>query len=168
MSCRPFVLLCVLAFLATVAAAGPPEPVYYNGFDDGKIDGPVGKAGDRLAFDGRGIVDLDRGTLAFFHQSKEAPRETEWGGLGGINATRDSGYWTMGVGFHLRRRDFLLAFFDAASTGRPSTSRVPSAGGRPASGTTSPRSGTGTGASPSTRTASGPIRSGESIAGPGV
>jgi len=102
----------VLCIAAHVSAATGPKPTYYEGFAKGKVAGPVGKAGTRLRFDGRGVVNMDRGTVAFFYQSKTGPKETEWGGMGGLRTDRDAGYWSMAMGFQVRRRDFLFALYD--------------------------------------------------------
>jgi hypothetical protein len=107
------VLLCLLTLCGmAVASAQSLTPLYHNSFDDGKIDGPVGKAGASLRVDALRNIDLDRGTMAFFVQQKSDPRISEWGQLAGIRASRGSGYWGMLMGFDVRREEFLFNFYD--------------------------------------------------------
>lgn len=110
--------LCLVALLAAFAHADP-VPTFYEPFDDGNIEGPVGAAGPRVSFDPVRIIDLDRGTIAFFYQSKDEPREREWGGIGGMTTDFDQGYWRMGVMFQTRRQEFLFNFFDAGAYSPP-------------------------------------------------
>ena len=112
--------ICCLLVLTTAAGADP-VPTLHESFDKGPIDGPVGKADKRFSGDVSGVVNMERGTIAFFVQSTEAPRETEWGGPGGIRARRDSGYWSMGLMFQTRRQAFLLNLFDAGFYSPPMT-----------------------------------------------
>jgi hypothetical protein len=95
-------------------------PTYYQGFDTGKLEGPVGKAGNALSVDGYGLLNMDRGTLAFFVQSAEEPKVTEWNHVGPFVGTdRDGGYWSMAMSFATRREDFLFTLFDVGGYGRP-------------------------------------------------
>ncbi|MHC4884386.1 MAG: hypothetical protein ACYTGH_04800 [Planctomycetota bacterium] len=108
-----WVALVTVFLLGSVGlAADAPIPTYYQGFEKGRIDGPVGRAGHRFKTDGRALVDLDRGTLAFFHQSKNEPSEMEWNNIGGVHTHRQSGYWGMGALFQTRRQDFLFNLYD--------------------------------------------------------
>ncbi len=105
--------LAVLATVWTVSAAGQDlKETYYNGFDDGKIDGPVGKAGNSVRFAAPGIVNMERGTIAFFYQSVAEPTASEWGGMGGLTSEFSTGYWGMLAMFQTRRMEFLFNFHD--------------------------------------------------------
>lgn len=95
------------------------SPVFYEGFEKGNIDGPVGKAGTRFAIDASGVVNMERGTIAFFYQSVNAPAESEWVHVAAVDTDRDAGYWTMGINFTARRQDFIFNFYDAGAYAPP-------------------------------------------------
>ena len=106
-------MLC-LAFLVDSSLSGDDlQELYYDSFDNGKVEGVVGKATARgPTIDARGKLDLDRGTLAFFVKSVKAPTVCEWARLGGANGIRGGGYWGMLLSFDIRRRDSLFNFYD--------------------------------------------------------
>jgi hypothetical protein len=109
--------LCVGAGLAlvglqTAVAADGPVPVFQEAFETGAVTGRVGKAGKSLSMDGRGVVNMERGTIAYFYQSATEPRETEWNNLGGIAGETDAGYWRSIMRFQFRRQEFLFNLFD--------------------------------------------------------
>jgi len=110
-------MLCGLIGVQSLQA--DPTPTFYEGFDNGKTDGPVGKAGSRLEVDPLGIVNMERGTLAFHVQSAKEPREREWGGLGGVTTDRDAGYWSMLLMFQTRKQEFLFNLFDVGNYSPP-------------------------------------------------
>ena len=112
-------VLVLAAGLARAARADELTLLYHESFDNGKIQGVVGKAGDRLRIDARDIIDLDRGTLALFVQSKTAPVVSEWSRPVGLNGIRGGGYWGMLMGFDMRRQDFLFTFYDVGRYAPP-------------------------------------------------
>ena len=110
------ITVCLFAFRSLNAQ---PAPVFYEGFGKGKIEGPVGKAGTRFAIDASGVINMERGTIAFFYQSAKAPAEREWSHVAAVNTDRDAGYWTMGITFTTRRQDFIFNFYDAGAYAPP-------------------------------------------------
>ncbi|MBI4025988.1 MAG: hypothetical protein HY360_13465 [Verrucomicrobia bacterium] len=90
------------------------RPLYYESFESGKESGVVGKAGAFQTVDARGLVDFDRGTLAFFIRADKLPI-LEWAQFGGVHGRRIEGYWGMILGFDRRLEDFVFNFYD---TGR--------------------------------------------------
>ncbi len=118
-----------LLLTATVAARGQDvTPVYYNGVDDGKVEGVVGKAGPVRGLDARGVIDLERGTLAFFRWQDNEPQVSEWNRFAGVNSMRGGGYWGMVLGFDVRLEDFVLNFYDVGRYAPPL--KLPSIFGR--------------------------------------
>jgi len=112
-------VLILAAGLVQAARADELTLLYHESFDNGKIEGVVGKAGGRLRIDARDIIDLDRGTLALFVQSKTAPVISEWSRPVGLNGIRGGGYWGMLMGFDMRRQDFLFTFYDVGRYAPP-------------------------------------------------
>jgi hypothetical protein len=88
------------------------KPLFHEAFDNGPLEGPVGKAGAKLSVSASGKLDLDRGTLAFFVQQKGEPHIAEWSQLAGANSRRGDGYWGMLMGFTVRREEFLFNLYD--------------------------------------------------------
>jgi len=107
--------VCVLFALALSVTSTRGEELkllYYESYDNGKVEGVVGKAGRGVTVDARGKIDLDRGTLAFFMKSEKEPGISEWARFAGVSAIRGGGYWGMLMGFDMRLKDFLFAFYD--------------------------------------------------------
>jgi len=99
--------------LSTASTRGEDlKLLYHESYDSGKEEGVVGKAGPGVTIDARGKIDLDRGTLAFFIKSVTEPAISEWNRFAGVNGIRGGGYWGMLMGFDLRLKDFLFAFYD--------------------------------------------------------
>ncbi|MHC4873042.1 MAG: LamG-like jellyroll fold domain-containing protein, partial [Planctomycetota bacterium] len=105
-------IVLLTALLITSTAASALEHTFYEGFEKGKIKGVVGKAGRNLRIDARSIFDMDRGTIAFFYQSKKEPKEREWSGIGGVTTHRHAGYWGMAAMFQTRRQETIFNLFD--------------------------------------------------------
>jgi len=101
-----------------IVSAQELKPLFYESFDAGKETGVVGKAGTMRAVDARGVVDLDRGTMAFFTRPDKL-EITEWAQFGGVRGRRVEGYWGMILGFDRRLEDFLFSFYDVGRYGPP-------------------------------------------------
>jgi hypothetical protein len=114
---RKIVLVVSLLCLLHGAHAAELQPLYHEGFDSGKIDGPLngktGKAGASLNVSAPGKIDLDRGTLAFFTKFDNTPPISEWNILGGVLPVGFTGYWGMLMGFDVRKTEFIFNFYDA-------------------------------------------------------
>jgi hypothetical protein len=110
--CSPLTVWAGLSLITIQTMVADPVPVLHEGFDSGKLTGRVGKAAASFTRDGRGLINMERGTIAYFYQSVAEPRETEWNNLGGIAGETDAGYWRSIMRFQLRRREFLFNLFD--------------------------------------------------------
>lgn len=116
---RTFFLTFTLCSLAAVLSfAADPQPLFYESFDAGKETGVVGKAGTMRAVEARGVVDLDRGTIAFFTRPDKLGI-AEWYAYGGVRARRIEGYWSMLLSFDRRLEDFMFNFYDVGRYGPP-------------------------------------------------
>ncbi len=113
------VFLALASFIPLAVADETVTPVFYEGFTGGSLDGPVGKAGSGFSTDTLGVLNTDRGTLAFFVQPKSELKETEWAHIASIGTHRNAGYWSMGITFSIRRQAFLFNFFDAGAYAPP-------------------------------------------------
>lgn len=114
------VLACVLfCSQLSIAQTGEPTILHYESFDDGKADGPVGKAGSLRNLEARGLVNMDRGTLSLFVYSDKAPNIREWDRMVGMNGPRGGGYWGMIGGFTRRLEDFNFDLFDVGRYSPP-------------------------------------------------
>ena len=113
-ACRRLTAWAGMALIGLQAvAAVDPTPVLCEGFEaTGTLTGRVGKAGKSYLRDARGLVNMERGTIAYFYQSATEPKETEWNSLGGVSSENDAGYWRSIMRFQLRRREFLFNYFD--------------------------------------------------------
>src|ERR1041384_2678274 len=96
------------------------KPRFYESFDNGKEQGVVAKAGTFKAVDARGVVDLDRGTMAFFTRPDKLAI-SEWEQFGGVHGRRNEGYWGMILGFDRRLEDFVFNFYEVCRYGPPLT-----------------------------------------------
>ncbi|MCZ7643918.1 MAG: LamG domain-containing protein [Planctomycetota bacterium] len=99
-----------------VLARGAAAP--YQARVDEYVSGAVGKAAvmkkkyAAIRFDGRGNIDLSRGTWGFFYQFVEEPNVREWESLVSV-ASDVEGYWS-GVTQVIQRSERVqLHFFDA-------------------------------------------------------
>lgn len=103
-----------------VVARGNPKA--YQASIEGYEDGPVGKAArsvrhyNGIRWDGRGNIDLDRGTLAFFYKPLYEPGAEEWAPIAGVSSDLE-GYWAGVVQFISKvnvnkQTSFVLHFFD--------------------------------------------------------
>lgn len=135
------VLVVIACAGLSAAAVADPQPIFYAPFEDSPDaviargngvcyqyridsyeDGVVGRAARSerrytgIRFDGRGNVDLDRGTLAFFYKPLEEPNAEEWNPIAGISSDLE-GYWYGVVQFINKQNvnkqtTFALHFFD--------------------------------------------------------
>ena len=116
----PLIISALLLFAISASVCSEElQPLFHESFDSGKTDGVVGKAGSLRGLDARGLIDFDRGTLAFFMKSDCEPRVSEWNWLGGTTGMRGGGYWGMQLAFNVRRQDFLFTFHDIGRYGPP-------------------------------------------------
>jgi len=103
-----------------VVARGMAAPFQFR--VDAYEDGVVGKAArserryNGIRYDGRGNIDLDRGTFAFFYKPLYEPDAGEWNSLAGVS-TEIEGYWAGVLEFNNkqninRQTSFVLHFFD--------------------------------------------------------
>lgn len=121
---RPLLLAVVLC-LANAAHAEPLVTLYHNAFDDGKVDGPVGKAGSMRTIDASRIIDFERGTFAYFTHVTKPVSISEWNRLAGVNGIRGGGYWGMAMDFSIRREDFIFNLYDVGRYARPMHLQTP-------------------------------------------
>jgi len=118
--CARNVVVLSLGVVAVAAAA--VVPTLHEPFDTGRnlTDGPVGKASkSKYTLDARGVFNLERGTFAFFYQSVEEPKETEWLQIADLRTQRDAGYWSMAMNFSGRRSSFGFNLFDVGGYAPP-------------------------------------------------
>jgi len=113
------VVAALLVVGSGMSRARAVEPVLYEGFEAGKIEGFKGKAGPRFTADPRGLINMERGTIAFFYSSGDGPKESEWGGPGGLSTTRDAGYWSMALRFSFRKQTAHFDLFDVSGYAPP-------------------------------------------------
>lgn len=121
--------LMIFALILPAAAVGlathpasadeEPTPTYYESFDDGNVDGVVGKAGKGSKIDPRRTLNLDRGTMACFVQVAQEPVVREWSRLFGLNGMRGGAYWSMLAGFDTRLEDFNFNLYDVGRYSPP-------------------------------------------------
>jgi hypothetical protein len=98
-----------------VYARGQAEP--YQARVDRYEPGIVGQAAvsekryNGIRYDGRGNIDLDRGTLAFFYKPLFEPGVSAWLGLSGVS-TDIEGYWSDILKFLVQQENFQFRFYD--------------------------------------------------------
>lgn len=125
-----------LVLLASIAGAEEIREIFYAPFDgspdavvargmanpyqfrvDRYMDGVVGKAAvserryNGIRYDGRGNIDLDRGTWAFFYLPLFEPTTNAWEPLVSVSSVVE-GYWWGVLQFIIREEKFQLQFFD--------------------------------------------------------
>ncbi len=110
--------LC-LACVDAARGADAPEPSFYEAFDSGKVAGAVGSAGTGFKREARDIVDMDRGTLAFFIKSDKAIAPSNWNRMAGLNAPRSGSYWNMLMDFNGKFNDFMFNVYDVGRYSPP-------------------------------------------------
>jgi len=105
-----------------VIARGMAEP--FQARVDAYVDGVVGKAAasrrryNGIRYDGRGNIDLDRGTWAFFYKPLYEPGVSAWFPFVSVS-TEIEGYWWGIVQFIVREQNFQLHYFDAGRYSPP-------------------------------------------------
>lgn len=72
---RICIVIVALIALAHGFASGQQAPtsILHESFEKAPIDGAVGKAGNSFSMNARGVLDLDRGRLAFLVLTEETP-----------------------------------------------------------------------------------------------
>jgi len=137
---RTLRLTCLMALAVSCAAAAAQDDlkeIFYAPFDgspnaaiargmaepyqfrvDEYVDGVAGKAAvsrrkyNGIRYDGRGNIDLDRGTWAFFYKPLFEPTAAEWRPIASVSSVIE-GYWWGLAQFILRKEKFQFQFFDA-------------------------------------------------------
>jgi hypothetical protein len=109
-------------------AAGP-SPAFYEGFEKGKVEaGVVGKAGASFRREARDIVDMDRGTLAFFIKSDKGVQINNWNRMAGLDGPNSGSYWRMVMDWNGKMEDYMFNLYDIGRYSPPL--RMPSPVGR--------------------------------------
>jgi len=107
-----------------VAAGGNPKALRAIAkFEDGKVGKAVRTTGgsyQRLAYDGRGNIDLNAGTLAFFFKPNYRIVEHAWGPIMCVGTDLE-GYWAGVLQFNLIKDTINLQFFDVGRYAWPLT-----------------------------------------------
>jgi hypothetical protein len=132
-------LLAVPAACVVAADAGP-SPIFYVPFDDTSVakiargepkpmtgcnkyePGVVGKAGVTSGrtiarWEGRGNIDLDRGTLAMFFKPGTEVRNHVFGGIALGVDTNIQGYWSMVLLWNMLGEQFCFDLYDVGRFG---------------------------------------------------
>jgi hypothetical protein len=105
-----------------VVAGGNPKPLRtQTKLEEGKVGKAARLSGggyQKLSYDGRGNIDLNAGTLAFFYKPNYKIVERAWEQIMCVQ-TEIEGYWSGVLQFNLIKDTLNLQFFDVGRVARP-------------------------------------------------